>query len=140
MSQIQFHYTIISDGGSRHNGSAVAEAYGSYKLATQDGREALQQIRFDAGDTNNVAEYTAVLEGLRNSLDFGGTVQVFSDSELVVKQLKGEYKVKKPHLRALYKKIKKLESEFKEVSYTHRKRENEMQKRVDKLVNQTLDR
>lgn len=126
---------LYTDGGARGNPGPAAFAFLIY-----DGEKKLYESKGKLGKTtNNVAEYTAVLEGLRKCKEFGDEVEVFSDSELVVKQLNGEYKVKKAHLKKLHYKVEQLESGFKEVSYSHRRRENEMQKLADKLVNEALD-
>jgi len=126
---------VYTDGGSRGNPGEAAYAFLIY-----DGERKLCARKKRLGvATNNVAEYTAVLEGLKKAAELGGSVEVFSDSELVVRQLNGQYKVKKPHLKKLYVKVKQLESKLKEVSYTHRPRSNRMQKLADKLVNEALD-
>ncbi len=126
---------LYTDGGSRGNPGPAA-----YGFLIFDGDKRLHMEGKKLGTTtNNVAEYTAIIEGLRKSLDFGDSVDVFSDSELVVKQLNGDYKVKKAHLKDFYKRVKDIESKFKEVSYTHRRREDPMQKLADKLVNEALD-
>ena len=126
---------IYTDGGSRGNPGEAAYAFliygGEKKLCARKKRLGVA--------TNNVAEYTAVLEGLKKAREFGDSIQVFSDSELVVRQLNGEYKVKKRHLKDLYAKVKRLESKLKMVSYAHRPRSHKMQKLADKLVNEALD-
>lgn len=126
---------LYTDGGSRGNPGPAAYGF----LIYDKDKKLYQECKKLGKTTNNVAEYTAIIEGLRKSKEFGGSVQVFSDSELVVRQLNGEYKIKKPHLKELHYKVFKLEKEFKEVSYTHRRRENVMQKLADKLVNEALD-
>ena len=126
---------LYTDGGARGNPGPAA-----YGFLIYDGGKKLYEKGERLGTTtNNVAEYAAIIEGLRKSLDFGDSVQVFSDSELVVRQLRGEYKVKKEHLKGLFHTVKLLEKRFKEVSYTHRARSSEMQKLADKLVNEALD-
>lgn len=126
---------LYTDGGARGNPGEAAYAF----LIYGKGRKVCQGARKLGTATNNTAEYTAVLEGLRKALEFGDKVEVFSDSELVVKQLNGEYKTKKPHLKELHYKIREAESKFKEVSYAHRPREDPMQQAADKLVNDALD-
>jgi ribonuclease HI len=131
MSGIQ----IYTDGGSRGNPGEAA-----YGFLIYDGEKELCKEGKKLGTTtNNVAEYKAIIEGLRKAMGASDTVDVFSDSELVVRQLNGEYKVKKEHLRVLFYVVKDLERRFKKVTYTHRKREHPMQKKADALVNEALD-
>ena len=88
--------------------------------------------------TNNVAEYTALLNGLRRAAELGITeVEVVSDSELMVKQMRGEYKIKNAALRALSVEAGRLAREVGTVRYTAVRREhNEL---ADRLVNDALD-
>jgi ribonuclease HI len=88
--------------------------------------------------TNNVAEYRALVAGLEAALERGVTrLEVVSDSELLVKQMRGEYKVKNTALRALHDAAAELERELGEVTYTAVRREhNEL---ADQLVNEALD-
>ncbi len=88
--------------------------------------------------TNNVAEYRALVAGLEQARDLGlGEVEVVSDSELLVKQMRGEYKVKNAALRELSLRAAALAREIGDVRYTAVRREhNEL---ADSLVNQALD-
>jgi len=88
--------------------------------------------------TNNVAEYEALLHALRFARDRGALeVRVFSDSELVVKQMNGLYKVKHPDMRALHQKARALLSHFRSARLEHVRREQN--KDADRLANQALD-
>jgi probable phosphoglycerate mutase len=89
--------------------------------------------------TNNVAEYRALVAGLERALELGVTeLAVISDSELVVKQMRGEYKVKNAALRELSSEAARLARRIGEVSYRAVRREhNEL---ADSLVNEALDR
>lgn len=88
--------------------------------------------------TNNVAEYKALLAGMRKAAKLGvGKLQVRSDSELVVKQLNGIYKVKNPQLQELYFEAIKAISSFDKVEFKHVKREEN--KEADKLANLAID-
>ena len=88
--------------------------------------------------TNNVAEYSALLAGLEKALELGVTdLEVVSDSELMVKQMRGEYKVKNEALRELSLRAGRLAREIGSVSYTAVRREHN--KLADKLVNDALD-
>jgi ribonuclease H / adenosylcobalamin/alpha-ribazole phosphatase len=88
--------------------------------------------------TNNVAEYSALIAGLQAALERGvGEVEVVSDSELLVKQMRGEYKVKNEALRELVDKAESLARRLGKVTYTAVRREhNEL---ADRLVNEALD-
>ncbi len=70
--------------------------------------------------TNNEAEYLAIIEALEKVADLGVKhVQLFSDSQLVVCQVNGEYRVRQPHLRPLYEKVKELQGRFESFEITH---------------------
>ena len=88
--------------------------------------------------TNNVAEYSALIAGLQAALERGVVeVEVVSDSELLVKQMRGEYKVKNEALRELVDQAEALERRLGRVTYTAVRREhNEL---ADRLVNEALD-
>ncbi len=126
---------LYTDGGARGNPGPAAYAFLIFKVE----KKLYQEGKKLGTTTNNVAEYTAVIEGLRRAAEFDYEVEVFSDSELVIRQLNGEYKIKQPHLRELSYKLREAESRFKMVVYNHRPREDPMQKMADGLVNQTLD-
>lgn len=132
-------YTVYADGGSRGNpGNAGA---GAVVLDT-DGRELIQISESLGHTTNNVAEYTAVIRALQELSKKGGvkeeSVEVRMDSELVVKQMKGQYKIKHPNLKPLAEKMHALIPQFGSVSFTHVPRENN--KRADELANEAMDR
>jgi ribonuclease HI len=88
--------------------------------------------------TNNVAEYSGLIAGLAAALERGvDEVEVVSDSELLVKQMRGEYKVKNEALRELVDEAEALERRIGKVTYTAVRREhNEL---ADRLVNEALD-
>ena len=88
--------------------------------------------------TNNVAEYSALIAGLERAVELGlGELEVVSDSELMVKQMRGEYKVKNEALRELVDEAEALARRVGEVTYTAVRREhNEL---ADRLVNEALD-
>jgi ribonuclease H / adenosylcobalamin/alpha-ribazole phosphatase len=89
--------------------------------------------------TNNVAEYSAVLEGLRKAAELGAThVLVRSDSRLLVEQLSGRFRVKNPTLIRLHGEARKLASGFSRVTYEHVPRE--LNREADRLANQGVDR
>ena len=88
--------------------------------------------------TNNVAEYSGLVAGMAKAAELGvRELEVVSDSELLVKQMRGEYKVKNEALRALWEDANDLEHRFARVRYTAvRRAHNEL---ADKLVNEALD-
>jgi ribonuclease HI len=123
------------DGGARGNpGPAAAAAV----VSTPEG-EVRDEAAVPLGvATNNVAEYRALVAGLERARDLGlNGVEVVSDSELLVKQMRGEYRVKKEALRELSIEAARLAREIGDVRYTAVRREhNEL---ADRLVNEALD-
>ena len=126
--------TVYTDGGSRGNPGPAA--IGGVILR---GEETVEEFSAYIGEkTNNQAEYAALLAGLERAAKHTDvTVNCVLDSELVVKQMRGEYKVKSPELRKLVHQAKHLEEKFKTVTYEHTLREGNV--RADALVNQALD-
>ena len=127
--------TLYADGGSRGNpGPAAAGAV----LYADDG-EVLEEIgTFLGTTTNNVAEWTALLEGLKAALARGiDDIDVRMDSELVVKQLSGAYRVKHPGLVPLHAEAKALLRKFVRTDVRHVPRKEN--KAADAVVNQILD-
>ena len=126
---------LSTDGGARGNPGPAA--YG-YVLETEDGT-VLDAARRKIGvATNNVAEYRALVAGLEAAIARGVTdLEVVSDSELLVKQMRGEYKVKNEALRRLSLEATRLARDLGSVTYTAVRREhNEL---ADSLVNDALD-
>lgn len=126
---------IYTDGASRGNPGEAGIGVVIYN----DQEEVVQEISEYLGQaTNNVAEYTALIRGLEEGLKIGGDqVEVYADSELLVKQLKGEYRVKNPGLIPLFQKITNLRGNFESFNITHVRRE--YNKRADMLANQAID-
>jgi ribonuclease HI len=88
--------------------------------------------------TNNEAEYQALIDGLKAVAEWKpDRLEVYLDSKLVVEQMKGSYRVKKPELQPLYKEAKELLGAFKEVEIKHVERESN--RGADKLANLALD-
>ena len=126
---------LSTDGGSRGNPGPAA--YG-YVLETDDGTVLDARGETIGVATNNVAEYRALLAGLEAALDRGvDELEVVSDSELLVKQMRGEYKVKNDALRELVEDAHALARRLARISYIAVRREhNEL---ADRLVNEALD-
>ena len=128
--------SIYTDAGARGNPGPSAIAV----LIFQEGKPLKQHSEYIGTATNNQAEYRAVIKGLELAKEAGaGEIRVFSDSELVCSQLKGEYKVKNRGLKPLYEKAKSLEKGFQKVSYFSLPRENPRTRLADRLVNRILD-
>lgn len=87
--------------------------------------------------TNNEAEYIALILGLEKAAEFGKQIKVTSDSELLVKQIKGEYKVKQVHLKSLKEKVTQAKNHYEYFEIIHSARENN--KEADKLANEAID-
>jgi len=123
------------DGGSRGNpGPAAAAAVAS----TPDGEVLTERTEFIGTATNNVAEYRALLLGLALARDLGAReVEVACDSELVARQIGGEYKVKHAGLKPLYLEATRALREFDRWSVRAVRREGNV--RADELVNEALD-
>jgi ribonuclease H / adenosylcobalamin/alpha-ribazole phosphatase len=126
---------LFTDGGARGNPGPAA--YG-YVLESEDGAVLAAHGEAIGTATNNVAEYRALLAGLEKALELGvDELEVVSDSELLVKQMRGEYKVRKPTLRELSAQATALAEQLGSVTYTAVRREhNEL---ADQLVNEALD-
>jgi ribonuclease HI len=126
---------ILIDGCARGN---PGPAGCGVIILDADARTILEKARYLGTATNNVAEYTALIDGLREAVDLGAReVGVRTDSELVVKQMKGEYKVKDVKLKELFAEAQRLSRGFAVVSFTHVQRENN--KEADRLANRAVD-
>ena len=127
--------TLWTDGGARGNPGPAAFAY---VLEAEDGTALAAHGEAIGVATNNVAEYSALVAGLEKARDLRvRELEVISDSELMVKQMRGEYKVKNEALRELSIRAGQLAREIGSVRYTAVRREhNEL---ADRLVNEALD-
>ncbi len=127
--------TLSTDGGSRGNPGPAAYAY---VLEAEDGTVLAAHGEAIGVATNNVAEYSALVAGLEKAAEVGVTeLEVISDSELMVKQMRGEYRVKNEALRGLSAQASRLAREVGSVSYRAVRREQN--KLADQLVNEALD-
>jgi ribonuclease HI len=126
---------LFTDGGARGNPGPAA--YG-YVLEADDGTVLDAQGRAIGVATNNVAEYSGLVAGLERALELGvDELRVVSDSELVVRQMTGAYRVKNEGLKPLNLKAAALASRIGKVTYRSVRREhNEL---ADRLVNEALD-
>ena len=127
---------LFTDGGSRGNPGPAAYAF---VLESADGTVLDARGESIGVATNNVAEYAALVAGLERAAEVGvDDLEVVSDSELMVKQMRGEYKVKNRALQDLFLDASRLARKVGRVTYTAVRREhNEL---ADSLVNEALDR
>ena len=126
---------LFTDGGSRGNPGPAAYAF---VLEAEDGTVLDARGEAIGVATNNVAEYSALVAGLERAVEVGvDELEVVSDSELMVKQMRGEYKVKNRALQDLFLNASRLARSIGRVTYTAVRREhNEL---ADSLVNEALD-
>jgi len=128
-------YTLHTDGGSRGNPGPAG--IGGL-IEDQEGILVQSFSEYIGTQTNNYAEYKALIKGLELSLHKNiKELECYLDSELVVKQLKGIYRVKDETLKILHTKVQTLIKKFDTIEFIHVKRE--FNKEADKLVNKALD-
>ena len=126
-----------SDGGARGNPGPAAIG-----LVVRDEEKILEEHAevLKRPVTNNIAEYEALIKALEvASKHTQKELICILDSELVVKQLLGEYRVKNPFLMELFLKVQKLQNRFDKITYKHVRRTDQNQKYVDFLLNKKLD-
>ena len=127
---------VACDGASRGNpgpagiGVQITDASGAVVAEIAEGL---------GETTNNVAEYTAAIEGLKKAHELGATrVLLRSDSQLLINQLTGRYRVKTPHLQPLHRRVRELGARFETIEYEHVRRERNTE--ADRLANLGVDR
>ncbi|MFH0856582.1 MAG: ribonuclease HI family protein [bacterium] len=127
---------LYSDGGARGNPGPA----GIGAVLKDEENKTVEKVSEYIGDaTNNQAEYRALIAGLEKAKEIGAEeVDCFLDSELVVKQMRREYRVKDKNLALLFTKVLNLGMGFKKISYTHILRQYNQE--ADKLVNEAIDR
>jgi ribonuclease HI len=126
-----------SDGGARGNPGP-----GAIGVIVRNEREILTKYSKFIGRnvTNNIAEYEALIKALELASEHTKEVTCYLDSELVVKQLLGEYRVKNPRLLELFLKIQKLQENFDKIAYKHVSRWDNYQQIADEILNDELDK
>lgn len=128
--------TAFTDGGSR--GNPGPSGYGVV-LQTADGATLAELSDFLGMRTNNVAEYSGMLAALEYALSHGlSRLRIVSDSELMVKQMRGQYRVQSPELRPLYEEAKRRVAKLESFQIEHVLRGKN--KKADELANQAMDR
>lgn len=126
--------TIHTDGGARGNPGPAGFAF----VLSRPGQPDLEENGYLGEATNNVAEYTAVVRALERARAIGARrVLLKSDSELMVKQMNGQYKVKNAGLLPLFEQAQRLRRDFDQVTFQHVRRE--YNKEADKLANDAMD-
>ncbi len=129
---------IFSDGGARGNPGPAASAF----IAFSETNDLIaKKARYLGSSTNNQAEYHALITALEFAAKANyEEVLCHLDSELVVKQLRGEYSVKDPKLKQLWQRVQDLEKAFKKISYINVPRTQTGIQAADALLNETLDK
>jgi ribonuclease HI len=153
---IYTHLALFGDGGSRGNPGKSASSFVIYNISslnldqanistdqiiTTQAKVVHQEGVYLGITTNNVAEWNSSVLGLEyivKNFPECESVKVFMDSDLVVKQIKGIYKVKQPHLIPLGAKVKELQKHFQNFEISHIYRE--YNKLADQMVNECLDK
>ncbi len=126
--------TIHIDGAARGNPGPAAYAF----VISHDGEVALEEAGRLGTATNNVAEYAALIRALERAAELrADRLSIRSDSELLVKQMNGLYKVKNENLRGLFEQAKRLAAKFDAVTIEHIRRQHNA--RADQLCNDVLD-
>ena len=132
------HVVVYCDGGARGNPGPAAIGAVVFDPTTDPPTELATVSERIGTATNNVAEYQAVIAGLEAARELGARrVSLRADSQLVVRQLEGKYRVKQAHLRPLYEEARALLGDFDEVDLAHVRREDNVV--ADALVNAALD-
>lgn len=127
--------TTYTDGGARSNPGPAAIGV---IIKNEAEKTVAHYGEYLGNQTNNFAEYTALLSALLKAKELGATeVDCVLDSELVVKQMNREYKVKEPALQKLFIKVYNAAAQFKKISYRHVLRQNN--KEADAEVNKILN-
>jgi ribonuclease HI len=128
--------TLEFDGGSRGNPGPAGIGV---VLRAADGTALLTLGRYIGHATNNVAEYEALILGLKKAEELGARrLQIRGDSELIIRQMRGEYRVKHPDLRPLHEEAQRLFRQFDEAGFEHNLRHRN--KLADKLANLAMNR
>ena len=126
---------LFTDGGSRGNPGPSATGFVILDL---DGNVVKKAGEYIGESTNNQAEYTALKKGLAACKTYGvKSIDVYMDSELIINQLNGKYKIKNQGLKPLYENVKKIEKSFDNINYSHVPREQNSI--ADGLVNEAMD-
>jgi len=128
---------VYTDGASRGNPGPAAYGF----VFVKDNGIIFEDSGTLGKTTNNTAEYYAILSALKKAQEFTReAVKVWSDSELVIKQINNQYRITKPHLARLRAELAIVEKNFTDIHFRNVPRENLFIRRCDELCNQALDR
>ena len=133
-------YTLFTDGGARGNPGPAGIGV---VIADENQKVIGQHKKYIGEATNNFAEYKALILALEKASQLVSVsagqleLEVRMDSELIVRQMQGQYKIKEPTLKELAAEVLKLIKHFKNVEFVHVRRE--YNKLADKLVNEAID-
>jgi len=128
---------VYADGASRGNPGPSAIAF---IVLDQNGRKLREHSEYVGVGTNNQAEYKALIHALESAVNFGDELTCSMDSELVVKQMNGEYRITDLKMRNLWRQAVALKEKFRRATFVHVPRANPHIERVDQLANEVLDR
>jgi ribonuclease HI len=128
--------TVYTDGASRGNPGLAAYGF----IFVRNNEIIFEEAKTIGKATNNTAEYYAILSALKRATEFATeSIIVYSDSELVIKQINNQYRITKPHLAQLRAELAILEKNFIDIQFRNVPRENIFIRRCDELCNQVLD-
>jgi len=128
---------VYTDGASRGNPGPAAYGF----IFVRNNEIIFEEAKPMGTTTNNTAEYYAIISALKRAQEFAtGSVIVYSDSELVIKQINNQYRITKPHLAQLRAELAIEEKKFTDIHFRNVPRENPFIRRCDELCNQALDR
>lgn len=132
-------YLLQTDGGSRGNPGPAAAGWVIKQNSNNSFETIVKNSKYLGIKTNNFAEYTAIVEGLKECIEHKITdLKVEMDSELAVKQINGLYKIKNPQIKIFCEEIMLIKKQFKNISFSHVYRE--YNKEADGMVNECLDK
>ncbi len=131
---------IYTDGASRGNPGHSAVAY-LFVIEEENGKRIIyEDSEYIGENTNNVSEYTAIIKALKKAKEYTRwDVVVYSDSELVIKQINGDYRIRAKHLEKLCKEVYEENEFFTNINFRHVPRENNYVSKCDELCNKKLD-
>lgn len=128
------HAVVRFDGGSRGNPGPAASGF----VLEVDGEVILEEGHYLGKATNNEAEYDGLMRGLARAKEFGfASVTVYGDSQLIIRQMTGQYKVRAEHLKSLHLQAKELAGGFSSVKFEYVPRKENAA--ADKILNKALD-
>lgn len=128
---------ISTDGASRGNPGPAAIAY---RIEGSSGKVLEEKGEYIGEQTSVVAEYRAIIAALDAASKYSsGEIFCTSDSNTVVNQINGDFKIKESHLKKLFAEIKEKGKFFEKITFSHRRREDPTISKMDKLVNKVLN-